>query len=99
MVIIAQFHINYFTKKFIIGRAIFEYLAFKPVMHNEYFESQFLDEEITKIDKQPWKFYFDCTTNKKGHRIGVVIVLFNDNHNSFTMNINFKVTNNIVKYT
>ncbi|XP_075665569.1 uncharacterized protein LOC142635265 [Castanea sativa] len=93
-----EFDIKYVTKKSVKGRAIANHLAHCSPEEAEEIQGDFLDEDITGIEKESKKMYFDGATNQNRYRIGVLLISPKGTHIPFSSKLNFPTTNNAIEY-
>ena len=55
-------------------------------------------ENLTLIECREWKLYFDGAVNKKGARLGVILVKPKGETIPIAKKLDFKVTNNMAEY-
>ena len=58
----------------------------------------FPDEDILDIKLGARKMYFDEAVNQYGNGIGVLLITLDGSHVPLAVKLNFKATNNMVKY-
>ncbi|XP_058219946.1 uncharacterized protein LOC131330397 [Rhododendron vialii] len=98
LLMLAEFELQYVTRKSVKGRAIAEFLADYPVKGGEDVEFKFSDEDLMIIVEDVWKLYCDGAANQKGFGIGVLLIAPDGSHILFAFKLNFEVTNNQAEY-
>ena len=61
-------------------------------------KEDFPDEDILDIELGARKMYFDGAMNQYGNGIGVLLITPDGSHVPLAVKLNFKATNNVVKY-
>ncbi|XP_058181232.1 uncharacterized protein LOC131299670 [Rhododendron vialii] len=98
LLLLAEFDLEYVTRKSVKGRTIAEFLADHPVDGPEDSDFVFPDEEVMTIVEDVWTLYFDGAANQKGFRIGVLLITPDGSHILLAIKLNFDVTNNQAEY-
>ncbi|XP_058189210.1 uncharacterized protein LOC131306800 [Rhododendron vialii] len=98
LLLLAEFEIKYVTQKSVKGRAIAEFLAYRPIEGPEHTEFQFPDEDVMETKDETWTLYFDGASNQKVFGIGVLLVSPEGSHIPLAFKLNFEVTNNEAEY-
>ncbi|XP_058223137.1 uncharacterized protein LOC131332845 [Rhododendron vialii] len=71
---LAEFDLEYVTRKSVKGRAIAKFIADHPVDGPEDSDFVFPDEEVLIVVKDVWTLYFDGAANQKGYGIEVLLI-------------------------
>ncbi|KAH7852233.1 hypothetical protein Vadar_022301 [Vaccinium darrowii] len=93
-----EFDMKYVTRKSVKGRAVAEFLADHPVEGPEDVGFEFLNENVMTTANDVWLLYFDGAANKKGFRIGILLISPEGSHIPLAFKLNFEVTNNQSEY-
>lgn len=98
LLLLAEFDLEYVTRKSVKGRAVAEFLADHPVDRPEDSDFAFPDEEVLTVVEDVWTLYFDGAANQKGYGIGVLLITPDGSHIPLAFKLNFDVTNNQAEY-
>ena len=98
LVLLAEFDVQYLTKKMIKGRAFVEFLALNPIPNSEEVQLDFPNDLNTTIEVQGWRMYFDGVVNQFGAGIEVILLTLKGEVVSIAKKLAFRVTNNEVEY-
>ncbi|KAI8568216.1 hypothetical protein RHMOL_Rhmol02G0180800 [Rhododendron molle] len=98
LLMLAEFDLEYVTRKSVKGRAVAEFLADHPVDGPEDSDFVFLNEEVLTVVDDVWTLYFDGAANQKGYGIGVLLITPDGSHIPLAFKLNFDVTNNQAEY-
>ncbi|KAI8537836.1 hypothetical protein RHMOL_Rhmol09G0055000 [Rhododendron molle] len=98
LLMLAEFDLEYVTRKSVKGRAVAEFLADHPVDGPEDSNFTFTDEEVLTVVDDVWTLYFDGVANQKGYGIGVLLITPDGSHIPLAFKLNFDVTNNQAEY-
>ena len=98
VLLFSEFDIKYVTQKSMKGRAILDHLAHCSLEEAEEIQGDFPDEDITKIEVESWKMYFDGATNQNGSGIRVLLISPKGTHIPFSGRLNFPAINNATEY-
>lgn len=85
------------ARKTIKGSALSKFCV-ENLVEGKGSREDFLNENILNIELEVWKMYFDGVVNHYGNGIRVLLIALDGSHISMAIKLNFKETNNMVKY-
>ncbi|XP_058189317.1 uncharacterized protein LOC131306905 [Rhododendron vialii] len=91
LLLLAEFDLEYVTRKSVKGRAVAKFLADHPVDGLKDSNFVFPDEGVLIVVEDIWTLYFDGAANQKGFGIGVLLITLDDSHISLSFKLNFNV--------